>query len=453
MIRVIIILFYLCSIRIMVSAQHESYIYIINTTKNDAYIRKANVFLKGSFPYVVRKNGEAEKIPVFQHKPLFVNIRFYKSELRQYLVYPNDTLYIKEDFQKCPIIERTKQQNQNEILFMNELFTKIKELNEKDVKGLPKTISLKDRNLYITNIYKKPIVFLENNKSRFNLSSEFVSYFLALMKSIELIKKVEFQVYKYVYASSIKNFYEGEFKTLISQFNNPKFSNIYEYQMASYLLLNTVSPAKSDLFEQATKIFTDSITAYRMQSKILYDRLNNNDTTAYQHTRNFLSQFGDSLIKAQLTGLFNMKVNRALISDTETFLIDEKGVTLKMSDFLAKQKDTLVFIDFWASWCKPCIDQHTYTRQLQASLKDKPIKFVFLSLDEDFINWTSAIKAYSLRENSFLLQNAFKSNLAQRFSIESIPRYLLIGKDGTIINENAPRPSNPALNKLILKSF
>ncbi len=264
---------------------------------------------------------------------------------------------------------------------------------------------------------------------------------------------MKFQVYKYVYASSIKNFAEGEFKTLISQFNNPKFSNIYEYQMASYLLLNTVSPAKSDLFEQATKIFTDSITAYRMQSKILYDRLNNNDTTAYQHTRNFLSQFGDSLIKAQLTGLFNMKVNRALISDTETFLIDEKGVTLKMSDFLAKQKDTLVFIDFWASWCKPCIDQHTYTRQLQASLKDKPIKFVFLSLDEDFINWTSAIKAYSLRENSFLLQNAFKSNLAQRFSIESIPRYLLIGKDGTIINENAPRPSNPALNKLILKSF
>jgi hypothetical protein len=61
---------------------------------------------------------------------------------------------------------------------MNELFTKVKELNEKDVKGLPKTISLKDRNLYIKNIYKKPIVFLENNKSRFNLSSEFVSYFM-----------------------------------------------------------------------------------------------------------------------------------------------------------------------------------------------------------------------------------------------------------------------------------
>ncbi len=33
MIRVIIILFYLCSIRIMVHLQHESYIYIINTTK------------------------------------------------------------------------------------------------------------------------------------------------------------------------------------------------------------------------------------------------------------------------------------------------------------------------------------------------------------------------------------------------------------------------------------
>jgi thiol-disulfide isomerase/thioredoxin len=223
--------------------------------------------------------------------------------------------------------------------------------------------------------------------------------------------------------------------------------------MASYLLLNTVSPANSDLFEQATKIFSDSKTAYRMQAKVLYDRLNNNDTTAYQHTRNFLSQPGDSLIKAQLTSLFNMKVNRALISDTETFLIDENGETLKMSDFLAKQKGALVFIDFWASWCKPCIDQHPYTQQLQASLKDKPIKFVFLSLDEDFVNWTSAIKEYLLRENSFLLQNAFKSNLAQRLSMEAIPRYLLIGKDGTIINENAPRPSNPALNKLILKSL
>jgi hypothetical protein len=39
---------------------------------------------------------------------------------------------------------------------MNELFTKVKELNEKDVKGLPKTISLKDRNLYIKTFIRSP---------------------------------------------------------------------------------------------------------------------------------------------------------------------------------------------------------------------------------------------------------------------------------------------------------
>jgi hypothetical protein len=50
--------------------------------------------------------------------------------------------------------------------------------------------------------------------------------------------------------------------------------------------------------------------------------------------------------------------------------------------------------------------------------------------------------------DSYLIANPEKSELIRQFKINAIPRYMIIGKDGKVINADAPRPSDPKLRVL-----
>ena len=51
----------------------------------------------------------------------------------------------------------------------------------------------------------------------------------------------------------------------------------------------------------------------------------------------------------------------------------------------------------------------------------------------------------------YLLINSSASSFSQQMQIETIPRYILIDKEGNIVDRDAPRPSDPKLKELIDK--
>lgn len=48
---------------------------------------------------------------------------------------------------------------------------------------------------------------------------------------------------------------------------------------------------------------------------------------------------------------------------------------------MAKGNDTTYVVNFWATWCGPCIEELPSFEKLQANFKDKPLKVILLSLD------------------------------------------------------------------------
>jgi thiol-disulfide isomerase/thioredoxin len=58
-------------------------------------------------------------------------------------------------------------------------------------------------------------------------------------------------------------------------------------------------------------------------------------------------------------------------------VIDYKG----LQPYLQKKEDTLYVINFWATWCKPCVKELPYFERVNKEFKDEPVRVILVSLD------------------------------------------------------------------------
>lgn len=113
----------------------------------------------------------------------------------------------------------------------------------------------------------------------------------------------------------------------------------------------------------------------------------------------------------------------------------------------ASKGHRILYVDFWASWCAPCIQEMIFEKRLLKKYEGK-ITFVLLSVDNTEEAWKKAIVKYKLALPGFHHYHIGpESDLSKFFDINSIPRYLLIKKNGDFYALDANRPSNPELEK------
>lgn len=126
---------------------------------------------------------------------------------------------------------------------------------------------------------------------------------------------------------------------------------------------------------------------------------------------------------------------------------DINGKDVALSDLKGK----LVYIDVWATWCVPCLQEIPSLKKLEADYHNKDIQFVSMSIDQkkDFEKWQRMVKEKELKGIQIFADNDWNSQFVRDYNINGIPRFILLDRDGKIINADAPRPSDPNIRLLI----
>ncbi len=116
---------------------------------------------------------------------------------------------------------------------------------------------------------------------------------------------------------------------------------------------------------------------------------------------------------------------------------------------LAKWKGKVVLIDFWATWCGPCVGEVPHVVAAYDKLHPKGFEIVGISLDREKSSLTQFVADHSMAWPQFFDGQYWQNKYARQFGIESIPEMWLVDKQGNLRDVNGRTDLGGKVEKLL----
>ncbi len=204
------------------------------------------------------------------------------------------------------------------------------------------------------------------------------------------------------------------------------------------------------MFEAAqNKIKSDKIKS-GILANTLTNFLNYNDATgAEKYVEMFNKMSTDEKQKKAIAEAHSIAMKLLKGKPAPTFnYTNTKGEEVPLENLKGKN----VYVDVWATWCGPCKKEIPHLKELEAKYHNNDdIVFMSVSIDkmEDKDKWLKMVEEKELSGVQLMADKDWKSSICTDYGIRGIPRFLLIDKEGKIMDKNAPRPSSKEIKEVM----
>lgn len=286
----------------------------------------------------------------------------------------------------------------------------------------PESIVKKIHQLYINldslrmeyDAYCKYIADKMDSKAVFDLPPVYVDYY----------KKVVF---------------EEKDESFIKDLNSPKSDSLLHY-VSNYIKLLDYPFDKSiqdplyrfnmAIADSGISLMAKYIILRHLIKQIVFAGSPYPQDTVNQCLANYTTLTGDSLT-------FRSVPN----TSDEMIVSDFSGMTFHFPKLMERFIGKVIYVDFWASWCSPCIQEIKSLLELENEYENSDVVFLSFSIDEDDNQWIKTASKYGLKSYSYRVLNR-DSKFLKEIELAYVPRFLVFDKTGKLVNMNAPRPSS-----------
>ena len=166
---------------------------------------------------------------------------------------------------------------------------------------------------------------------------------------------------------------------------------------------------------------------------------------------NYLNNCGADSLRKKVLSRYDefLKTNSHLFKGQpapDFTFTDKKGKLIRLSDLKGK----LLFIDVWGTWCAPCIEEIPFIAKLQEKYRNNPnVMIMSIACDKESARpkWLAFLKKHKeMNWAQYQVTTEGNKILDDVYHVMGIPRFMIIDKDGIIIDADAPRPSFDTFN-------
>ncbi|WP_404812273.1 TlpA family protein disulfide reductase [Capnocytophaga canimorsus] len=225
----------------------------------------------------------------------------------------------------------------------------------------------------------------------------------------------------------------------ISQAYKEQFGEDFQDEKYVDITIDKVKKIKSDNIRNS--MANDLLSYYIQPSSTVGEKVYNE----------LMTIINDDKIKSELTDNYNKIKALAKGNPSPTFNFENhKGGKTALADLKGK----LVYIDVWATWCGPCLQEIPHLKEVEKKYHGKNIEFVSISVDDkrDYDKWKNFVTERELVGTQLFADNAWDNDFVKNYVIKGIPRFILLDTQGNIISADAPRPSDPKLIELLTEN-
>ena len=107
-----------------------------------------------------------------------------------------------------------------------------------------------------------------------------------------------------------------------------------------------------------------------------------------------------------------------------------------VSAYSVIKANKLTIVDFWASWCPPCVAEIPNIKKIYDEYNAKGLGILGVSLDKDADAWKGAIKKFDMTWSHVSDLKGWENAAARQFNVQSIPFMMIVDSEGKIVAQD-----------------
>ena len=194
------------------------------------------------------------------------------------------------------------------------------------------------------------------------------------------------------------------------------------------------------LYQLATAEVGDTRARNWAMEALLVDAIRNNPAGAQVFYPTFRQYNRDSAVARSVRKTFAQRQQLDMGKPAPAFtLTDNTGKQVSLGDFKGK----VVYLDFWGTWCGPCMREMTeFAPALKKLFEGRDVVFLYVSVGDPETKWQQTLTNKHFTSPNSVHLRAADNSLAATYLVNGYPTYYLIGRDGRFITVYASRPSD-----------